>query len=151
MPKAERVRFWSKYRTCTWMPAVWPSPTSSGWRTWTMSVTVVWPSSTKGTPTTTCWVSFIQIPFRTLLKHNVRNESTVCCNYSKQEGIYIHHSSISVSEADVQLSSNYYSKEVIKEEKMGVISNTACMLTVFWAALLIWMSFLMEVLQRLRY
>lgn len=41
------------------MPAAWPSPTLSGWRIWTMSVTVVWPSSMRGTPTTTCWVSFI--------------------------------------------------------------------------------------------
>lgn len=43
-------------RIYTSMLVVWLYRISSGWRTWTMSVMVDWPSNMSGTQTTTCWV-----------------------------------------------------------------------------------------------
>ena len=45
------------FRTCTWMLVVWRCRISSGWRILTMSAMEDWPSSMRGTQTTTCSVS----------------------------------------------------------------------------------------------
>lgn len=55
------IHFICIYRICTWMLEVWPSPTSSGWRTLITSVMEDWPSNMKETQTITSLVSLSKI------------------------------------------------------------------------------------------